>query len=264
MLPGKRLCAGETYARHTMFLILSTLIQNFTVKRAPGKPLPSEEPDMPGIIVTKKDFWLKFEPRAWHSLNPHYRLLFCGQTEYKLQADVEIIVRDSCNMKKWNVSFSDWLNFMNLSVSIPRELESLITLRCESFGIFLSCTYLYSTPFKLHAPPTPPHNWTLIMFGEKQPRLLYCINKVFKTLQIMHNLLLIQLCVRFLCIHRPTWQWGLPVPAHNQNFRNTAVWTSLISRKGIYWEAQQDHLQMVQRHIMSTWTTCFASNILIP
>ena len=79
MLPGKRLCAGETYARHTMFLIVSTLIQNFTVKLAPGKPLPSEEPDMPGIIVTKKEFWLKFEPRAWHSLNPHYRLLFCGQ-----------------------------------------------------------------------------------------------------------------------------------------------------------------------------------------
>jgi hypothetical protein len=47
-----------------MFLIESALIQNFTVKQAPGKPLPSEEPDMPGIIITKKDFWLKFEPRA--------------------------------------------------------------------------------------------------------------------------------------------------------------------------------------------------------
>jgi hypothetical protein len=47
-----------------MFLILSALIQNFTVKTVPGKPLPSEEPDMPGIIVTKKDTWLQFEPRA--------------------------------------------------------------------------------------------------------------------------------------------------------------------------------------------------------
>jgi len=64
MLPGKRLCAGETFARHTMFLIVSALIQNFTVKGASGKPLPSEEPDMPGIIMTKEDFWLKFEPRA--------------------------------------------------------------------------------------------------------------------------------------------------------------------------------------------------------
>ena len=76
MLPGKRLCAGETFARQTIFVILSALIQNFNIKGAPGKPLPSEEPDIPGIILTKKDMWLQFEPRAWHSLNPHYRLLF--------------------------------------------------------------------------------------------------------------------------------------------------------------------------------------------
>jgi len=61
---GKRLCAGETFARQTNFLILSALIQNFTVKTAPGKPMPSEEPDMPGILVTKKEMWLQFEPRA--------------------------------------------------------------------------------------------------------------------------------------------------------------------------------------------------------
>jgi len=61
---GKRLCAGETFARQTMFLIVSALIQNFTLKGTPGKPLPSEEPDMPGIIVTKKDMWLQFESRA--------------------------------------------------------------------------------------------------------------------------------------------------------------------------------------------------------
>jgi len=47
-----------------MFVILAALIQEFTVKLAPGKPLPSEEPDVPGIIVTKKDMWLQFEPRA--------------------------------------------------------------------------------------------------------------------------------------------------------------------------------------------------------
>jgi len=64
MLPGKRLCAGETFARQTIFVILSALIQNFNIKGAPGKPLPSEEPDIPGIILTKKDMWLQFEPRA--------------------------------------------------------------------------------------------------------------------------------------------------------------------------------------------------------
>jgi hypothetical protein len=35
--PGKRLCAGKTFARHVMFLILSALLQNFTVKGAPWK-----------------------------------------------------------------------------------------------------------------------------------------------------------------------------------------------------------------------------------
>jgi len=75
------------------------------------------------------------------------------------------------------------------------------------------------------------------MLAEKQPMLLYCINKVFKTLQVLYNLLLTQLCVRFFCILRPTWQRGVPEPEHNQNFRNTAVWISLISRKIIHWEA---------------------------
>jgi len=53
------------------------------------------------------------------------------------------------------------------------------------------------------------------MIGKNQPRLLYCINKVFKTLQVMYCLLLTQLCVRFLCILRPTLQWSVPVLAHN-------------------------------------------------
>ena len=234
MLPGKRLCAGETFSRQTMFLILSALTQNFTVKGAPGKPLPSEEPDMPGFIVTKKDVWLQFEPRAWHSLDPHYRLLFWEQIEYKLKVDIEVSVRDTSRMKRWNVSSCDWLNFMNLSVSLPWQLEFLIRLLCKSFGIFHTCAYLYSIPFTQHAQPTPPQHWTLIMFGEKQPMLLYFINKLFKTLQVLCNLHLTQLCVRFLCILRPTWQCGVPVPANNQNFRNTAVWNSLISRKGIH------------------------------
>jgi hypothetical protein len=46
-----------------MFQILTALMQNFTVKGAPGKPLPSTEPDIPGFIVAKKDMWLRFEPR---------------------------------------------------------------------------------------------------------------------------------------------------------------------------------------------------------
>jgi hypothetical protein len=121
--------------------------------------------------------WLQFEPRVWRSLNSQYRLLFLGQIEYKLKVGVEVIVRDTSSMKRWNVSSCNWLNFMHLSVSLSWHLESLITLLCESFGIFHSCTYLYSTPFTLHTQLTPPQHWTLIMFGEKQPMLLYCFNK---------------------------------------------------------------------------------------
>jgi hypothetical protein len=47
-----------------MFLILSALVQNFTVKGAPGKALPTTEADLPGVIVTKKNMWIRFEPRA--------------------------------------------------------------------------------------------------------------------------------------------------------------------------------------------------------
>jgi hypothetical protein len=113
---------------------------------------------MYGIIVTKKDMWLQFEARLWQSLNPHYRLLFWRQIENKCKVGVEVIVRDTYSMKRWNVSSGDWLNFMNLSVSLPWQLESLIILPCEVFGIFHSCTYLYSTPFKLHAQPTTPQH----------------------------------------------------------------------------------------------------------
>jgi hypothetical protein len=47
-----------------MFLILSALLQSFTVMGAPGKPLPSTDTDLPGFIVTKKDLWIRFEPRT--------------------------------------------------------------------------------------------------------------------------------------------------------------------------------------------------------
>jgi cytochrome P450 len=63
-LTGKRLCAGETFARHFIFLVLSALLQNFTVKAAPGEALPTTDPDFPGIAVTKKDMWVRFEPRS--------------------------------------------------------------------------------------------------------------------------------------------------------------------------------------------------------
>jgi hypothetical protein len=47
-----------------MFLILSALVQNFTVKAATKKAIPTTGAELPGIIVTKKDMWIRFEPRA--------------------------------------------------------------------------------------------------------------------------------------------------------------------------------------------------------
>ncbi|XP_069682419.1 probable cytochrome P450 304a1 [Periplaneta americana] len=61
---GKRLCTGETSSRHFMFMLLATLMQSYTMKGAPGQPLPTTEPDMSGILLTKKSFLVRFEPRT--------------------------------------------------------------------------------------------------------------------------------------------------------------------------------------------------------
>jgi hypothetical protein len=50
-------------------------------------------------------------------------LLFWGQIEYKPEVDVEIIVRDTCSIKRCNISACDWLNFLNLSVSLLWQLD---------------------------------------------------------------------------------------------------------------------------------------------
>ncbi|KXJ73478.1 hypothetical protein RP20_CCG015763 [Aedes albopictus] len=60
---GKRLCAGETFARNTMFLILSALVQNFNLQKRPGDKMPDFGKRDTGIIISPKDYWLKFEPR---------------------------------------------------------------------------------------------------------------------------------------------------------------------------------------------------------
>lgn len=62
---GKRLCAGETFARNILFLFLSTILQNFNVSLPKGHALPSPDvnPPQTGLNLTVRDFYLKFEGR---------------------------------------------------------------------------------------------------------------------------------------------------------------------------------------------------------
>lgn len=59
---GRRLCAGETFARNTMFLCIAALLQNFNIKPANGK-LPDLKAVDCGFARLPRDFWIKFESR---------------------------------------------------------------------------------------------------------------------------------------------------------------------------------------------------------
>ncbi|EAU76993.2 AGAP003066-PA [Anopheles gambiae str. PEST] len=61
---GKRLCAGETFARNIMFLTLAALMQNFNIRQPPNARLPDLSKRNTGVIIAPEDFWLKFEPRV--------------------------------------------------------------------------------------------------------------------------------------------------------------------------------------------------------
>lgn len=62
---GKRLCAGETFARNMLFLYTAAVLQNFDVSAPAGEvlPVPAAEPIPTGIIKTMPDFRLKFTSR---------------------------------------------------------------------------------------------------------------------------------------------------------------------------------------------------------
>lgn len=60
---GKRLCAGETFARHHMFLFFAALVQNFAFQMPKGEPLPRIDKYLPGISESIPPFWVDFIPR---------------------------------------------------------------------------------------------------------------------------------------------------------------------------------------------------------
>lgn len=60
---GRRLCAGETFARNMMFLITSALLQNFDFHSSPGQKIPLPHTHPVGIIAVPDEFWLNYSTR---------------------------------------------------------------------------------------------------------------------------------------------------------------------------------------------------------
>lgn len=59
---GRRLCAGETFARNTMFLCIAALLQNFNLKPSNGA-LPDLDLNDCGLTRVPRDFWMKLEAK---------------------------------------------------------------------------------------------------------------------------------------------------------------------------------------------------------
>ncbi|KAG7197683.1 hypothetical protein KM043_014445 [Ampulex compressa] len=59
---GHRLCAGETFARYSMFGVFAVLMQNFNFEFINGEPTSLED-KLPGLIVSPKDVWIQVTPR---------------------------------------------------------------------------------------------------------------------------------------------------------------------------------------------------------
>lgn len=60
---GKRLCAGETFARNMLFLLTAGLFQNFNISAPPGSTIPNFEQNATGLVRSPPDFWVKLTAR---------------------------------------------------------------------------------------------------------------------------------------------------------------------------------------------------------
>lgn len=61
--PGKRLCAGETHARNLMFLLTTTILQNFDISVSDESKIPRDSDFITGIASFVPEFFVKFEAR---------------------------------------------------------------------------------------------------------------------------------------------------------------------------------------------------------
>ncbi|XP_055619043.1 probable cytochrome P450 304a1 [Toxorhynchites rutilus septentrionalis] len=60
---GKRVCAGDQFARNALFLAVTSLVQNFTLQLPDGQTSPDIEARQTGVIRTTPDFRLRFTSR---------------------------------------------------------------------------------------------------------------------------------------------------------------------------------------------------------
>lgn len=60
---GRRLCAGETFARNTYFLIAAAFIQNFDFDVAPNSRMPTLDETHTGLARVAPTYWLSVKPR---------------------------------------------------------------------------------------------------------------------------------------------------------------------------------------------------------
>ena len=59
---GKRICAGETFARFILFAHFAALMQNFNFEFVKGQPTSLED-SLSGLITTPRDTWIRVVAR---------------------------------------------------------------------------------------------------------------------------------------------------------------------------------------------------------
>lgn len=60
---GKRLCAGETFARNMLFLFTTALFQSFSVSLPPGAKIHRFENNHTGLVRSPPDHWIQLQVR---------------------------------------------------------------------------------------------------------------------------------------------------------------------------------------------------------
>lgn len=66
---GKRLCAGETFARNSLFLVATALMQNFNIVKSECDRIPDPKETHTGFARVIPTFWVKLVPREHHEKN---------------------------------------------------------------------------------------------------------------------------------------------------------------------------------------------------